>query len=293
MTWTRVSTAYVIAIVAMTHAAQAEEYDRRCPEGSYITGFEGNAGAWLDRFTIYCASWNAKLEKLREPVKNEYAFVGHSAGGNPTSEHCPEGWAVAGKYRGRFAQRDGKLVVHSIEFNCRPATADEPLEYHVFGSSAPIAKRYGDNLIVPAECPKGEFAIGIFGNHDEFIDTVGFLCGAAPSAPAAVPGRTDLPIDRDTGVLSKPPGGFGRAVDPSAPSTPPPPPPPPPALRTATAIDDVDIYDGPGGQFDVVGMLDQGAKATVLDKRGGWYELQVNVPGGRGWVAADHLTINP
>ena len=68
---------------------------------------------------------------------------------------------------------------------------------------------------------------------------------------------------------------------------------PQPAGQTATAIDDVDIYDGPGGDNNVIGMLGAGAKAPVVEHQEGWYKLQVNVPAGTGWVAEDHLTVNP
>ena len=37
-----------IAAASIVQAANAAEFDRRCEEGSYVTGFEGNAGAWLD-----------------------------------------------------------------------------------------------------------------------------------------------------------------------------------------------------------------------------------------------------
>jgi len=60
---------------------------------------------------------------------------------------------------------------------------------------------------------------------------------------------------------------------------------------TATAKDDVDIYDGPGGEFKVVGMLDAGKSAPILGQKDDWYQLKIDgVPGGSGWVAGDHLT---
>ena len=61
--------------------------------------------------------------------------------------------------------------------------------------------------------------------------------------------------------------------------------------QIATAIDDVDVYDGPGGEHRVIGMLRAGASAPVIGSQEGWYKLTIdNVPGGSGWVAADHLT---
>jgi hypothetical protein len=60
--------------------------------------------------------------------------------------------------------------------------------------------------------------------------------------------------------------------------------------QVATAIDDVDIYDGPGGEYTVIGMLRAGASADVAASQEGWRKLKIaSVAGGSGWVAADHL----
>jgi hypothetical protein len=75
---------------------------------------------------------------------------------------------------------------------------------------------------------------------------------------------------------------------------------PAPAGQTATAIDDVDIYKGPGGQFGayLCGQLNcfmnKDETAPVLDFKDNWYKVQTNkVPDGAGWVAADHVTVSP
>jgi hypothetical protein len=65
------------------------------------------------------------------------------------------------------------------------------------------------------------------------------------------------------------------------------------ARQVATTIDDVDIYDGPDGtRFKVIGMLRAGVSAVVTGRQEGWYQLKIDaMPGGTGWVAADHLTV--
>ncbi len=71
-------------------------------------------------------------------------------------------------------------------------------------------------------------------------------------------------------------------------------PPAQPPQQMATARNDVDIYDGPdGNDFNVIGMMGAGSTAPVLGHKPGWYQLQLNVRGGSGWVAEDHLTIKP
>jgi uncharacterized protein YraI len=78
----------------------------------------------------------------------------------------------------------------------------------------------------------------------------------------------------------KPSAGASPAPAPSAPQ------------QTGTSRDDVDVYNGPGGQYKVIGMMKAGQTATVYQRhRDGWYEL--GRPGVRGWVAEDHLTVKP
>jgi hypothetical protein len=81
-------------------------------------------------------------------------------------------------------------------------------------------------------------------------------------------------------------GGLAADVAPQAPAQPP--------QQTAKAIDDVDVYDGPDGdKFKVIGMMQAESSAPVLGHEVNWYKLQLNVPGGSGWVAEDHLKIKP
>jgi hypothetical protein len=62
-------------------------------------------------------------------------------------------------------------------------------------------------------------------------------------------------------------------------------------VSMGTAINDVDIYNGPGGEYRVIGMMRAGTSGRVLDRREGWHKLSLSVPGGTGWVASDHLTV--
>jgi len=58
----------------------------------------------------------------------------------------------------------------------------------------------------------------------------------------------------------------------------------------ATAKNDVDEYNGPGGNFRVVGMMRKGVSARVLEHHAyGWCKLQGVWSGGDGWVADNHL----
>lgn len=60
--------------------------------------------------------------------------------------------------------------------------------------------------------------------------------------------------------------------------------------QQAVARNDVDVYGGPGGQFQIVGMMRQGQAAAARDFVDGWCLLDGVANGGaQGWVAVDHL----
>lgn len=63
-----------------------------------------------------------------------------------------------------------------------------------------------------------------------------------------------------------------------------------PAVARVTAVDDVDVYNGPGGTFNVVAVMAAGTSANVLARHAdGWCLLDGLGPAGTGWVAEDHL----
>lgn len=60
--------------------------------------------------------------------------------------------------------------------------------------------------------------------------------------------------------------------------------------QQATARNDVDVYSGPGGEFQIVGMMRKGQAAPAKDFVNGWCLLEGVANGGaQGWVAVDHL----
>lgn len=58
-------------------------------------------------------------------------------------------------------------------------------------------------------------------------------------------------------------------------------------LRTV-AGSRVNLRGGPGTEFDVVGQLDEGARAEVLQDAGGWAEVRT-ADGATGWMASRFL----
>lgn len=308
MMWVR-SAAAIIVFVSALSAAAADDFSRPCPADSYMTGFEGYAGAWIDSMRILCAHWNAKSEKLDQPIKVR-DMVGRSGGGSATSAHCPEGWLIAGGFRPNYVwgDDDDVPVLHSIQFSCR--SLDEArFVPRTFGSNSSVADRADDEMVVAGECPEGAlFARGITGGHRRFVEALGFTCDSGPKAPAIKatrpPGpdafRETMTSKRKGGVLiesGEPPmisGRRGGDLIGSGAA-----PPPPPVQPTATAKADVNIHQEASGESPRIGILRKDRTVAVLghDLEKRWYRLEFKgvpgVPDGAGWVAADWLTINP
>jgi hypothetical protein len=77
-----------------------------------------------------------------------------------------------------------------------------------------------------------------------------------------------------------------KCVPPAAPAPPPPPPPPPPA--TALVTSDVDVYDAPGGNGNVIGILRVRSQVHLVGscKPEDWCHVSGPAvpPNGDGWV---------
>ena len=96
--------------------------------------------------------------------------------------------------------------------------------------------------------------------------------------PDAISETSKRGIDLTDGVLLP---GSKRAPDPA-----------PPPTQIATANQDTDIYSGPDGSFDRLGVLDKGEKVQILSKQNGWTQIKYYYPPTNNavWVWGEHLT---
>lgn len=181
----------------------AELYTVSCPAGSYLVGFEGRAGAWLDRVTPVCAAWVPTEGKLDAPRPLRDQAIGESGGGDPVSRLCPAGWAVGGHYT-IFSARDPR-VVHSIEFTCLPIDGDTSQAVpRSFGSKSEGATvDHIDTLFVGEGCPTGTLASGIKGISGLFVDTLFLTCSEAKLVKSKPLGK----------LRSPPPSALSTTVD--------------------------------------------------------------------------------
>ena len=113
-------------------------------------------------------------------------------------------------------------------------------------------------------------------------------------AAAPAPATPANPLDR-FGDVKLPRGGADVLTKVT-------PPPTQPASQTAITKDEVDIYQGPDGSFQVLGWIEANKQAAVLAHKNDWYQLNFNGVAGvhwnkpgqtSGWIAYDHLNVVP
>jgi hypothetical protein len=229
------STLFALAAVTTANAVDLEilggkgggPFRIRCEPGSFITGFEGHTGAYVDHFRIQCGSFDRVTRRITPrgalPIQ-----IGNSGGGGPSSASCPAGWAA-------FAMelqttKDG--FVHHIAFRCAPPVGPETI-WRTYGPTTPVATSGTGSFSEhydPQACPPFEFAVGIQGRSGLYVDALGLICEPLPAAPAAAPPPPPQPqaispnFQPNTTIQGKP-LGKQAIVGPSPPPLAAPPPP--------------------------------------------------------------------
>jgi hypothetical protein len=123
-----------------------------------------------------------------------------------------------------------------------------------------------------SDCRYADYGVGFSRTEDDgsgvSVDSVSIVLGQ-PAAPVATPPPPPSILPGGAlrgGALPPPPlplpipsGTPEPVVSPQPPTNPPPPPTP-----TATVTSDVDLYDVPGGNGNIIGMLRQGQVIKVV-----------------------------
>lgn len=149
-----------------------------CPPDSYLSGFNGRSGDYVDRLQLVCAHWNGQdLDSVQFPE----AFVGLSRGGRSQQAICPEQHVVHGADFSTLASDNALLDEFSFEciFLKRPAPNGPRLNFTSTGSRGgwSFGGESGWNF-----CPQNEVAVGIYGKSGDFIDRIGIVCDLTPEA---------------------------------------------------------------------------------------------------------------
>ena len=207
----------------------------QCPGGSFMTGFEGRTGAYIDHFRILCGSWDANTRQVqnRGPLQ---ITIGTSGGGGPAGAACPGGWAVnainfQNTWRSESHINNG--FVHHINFHCVLPERAESI-WRTYGPTTPVPKPsgfLGTMMLLEYDqtCPNGELAVGFQGRSGLYVDALGLVClpipAAAPPPPVSLSQPNSTVLQPNRGSAAK-----GAILGQNTPGTPPPPAAPPPPL---------------------------------------------------------------
>lgn len=287
MMWFR-SLAFALALLGAANPAAAEIFNIPCAPGSYLTGFEGHIGDWIDQVKIVCSRWDAERAKFEPSVTIDDQVAGRSGGGNPARSDCPAGSMVTNITAMGFASWKGSRYLQFIQIECRePHEPFVPSGREFFGPDRPLENA---SILARKMCRTGEAAVGVEGVHDKFIDDIWLTCAARPW-PAAASTRIKMPTVPSPAVMRKGGGLIGSGAEASL-----------PPVNTARVRDNTDVYrKTAAGDFVRLGaeddFLPKESTAPVLEQEPGWWLLDLSnvafVPGGKGWVAADHLELLP
>ena len=199
----------VVSFVAASLAATAPDVDARtafpanggrgdrsdadeCPRGSYIIGFKGKVGAWIDQIQLICARFNTD-----NTIAQRMETVARGGNGGGAMEvNCPRGSVVNGVRYGMTAEwRQVKFVYAQ----CRPLSGGA-LSQITFGNTDEL-RTYSFSMIPqvgkdppqaqsPEICPNGEVGIGMQINSGRHINAAGLICNdliRAKTSPAPAP----------------------------------------------------------------------------------------------------------
>lgn len=240
----------------------------QCSNG-YIVGVYLKTGGWVDSIGLKCASFNAAQRRFDQPPWNMPYHGG--PGGSPKEGICPGGDRYASSIMFGYTHKDDRPVFADfVELTCTPLAGGAPnkicLDSGSGCTSVRVGGHYSGKLLhsFVQTCSENEAATGIHGRSGSYLDALGLACGPKPPI---------LPTQASNTPSGKPLKALGKKTS------------------KATAKEDVDIHEGPGGQFKIVGMMREGTTASVLGRHAdGWLNLKLDVASGSGWVAADHLT---
>ena len=165
-----------------------------CPIGSFLVGFAGRTGAWIDRMAPVCEPLSADKQRLGKFTMGP--MIGTSTGGKPDHIQCPANTIIRVTVNSVTVGDEGQVkFVESIHPECFTTAGAYVVgqPYMFFGTPTDRAnpdlssKPLDDRL----DCPPGEFARGFNVRAGEFINAFGLICG--PLVPR-LPG-TGLPAD--------------------------------------------------------------------------------------------------
>ncbi len=278
--------------------------------GDYVVGIYVKSGAWVDAIGLKCGTFDATSGRFKQPPWSK-PYYGGTGGAGQQEGICPPDRYVSGIRFGFTRDGDRPKYLDFVELTCTPISfnnTSEPNKVCVqtgdgcwsFTHTTHFPPLPGEGLgvfIIAAEqsCSGLEAATGIHGRSGIYVDALGLICGPKPAA-----------LQRGTSVGTSVVVGRNPALDPFKTK-------PPPGdfqvnerrheltrwkamgSKWATVLKDVDIYAGPGGNFENTHQfMRKGDRARVLGHHpDGWTRLILTCGKPECWVADDHIKISP
>ncbi len=168
-----------------------------CPIGSFLVGFTGRVGSWIDQLAPMCAPLSS--DRLSLGPATPGPVQGTSQGGEPKTQACYPNHLVL-QYVKFWMNVDGNgrpkdlMLLNTL---CHKLSR-EPVVYMAFGSfnypgfwslerGAGLGPDYPGYV---STCPKNEAATGFHGRKADFIKSFGLICGplVPRKAGTALPG---------------------------------------------------------------------------------------------------------
>ena len=176
-----------------------------CDPGSYLIGFAGRTGQWLDQLRPICARWELFEQRFGQPqVGNS---ISDSTGGYQQlafSKRCPVStYAIDDLDFYMTVDEDIRpKFVSTIFVKCRTARMPADVQEFSVGLTKdyehvrPAGLSFESTPLRPhghVTCPPGELAVGLHGRSGLFVDALGLACAPAPSIKSGVEtARTSL-----------------------------------------------------------------------------------------------------
>lgn len=137
---------------------------RMCDPGSYIVGFAGRTGAWIDNIAPICAPLQdpgGLGQRSTEPPAG-------GSGGGPNEKTCDRDEVVTSM---RTRLTPGRQVLH-VRFTCSSIKTWQAHD-KVFGGNGVFEETQKTEQ---QTCPYGEVAGGVRVNWGEHVNAVGLIC---------------------------------------------------------------------------------------------------------------------
>lgn len=167
-----------------------------CPDGSWLVGFDLGATEWIHHLGPLCVTvdgkgrwtgqpqqlgwqtlwWDVKvIPGVKEERLERRAALGMGSSGEGAQPRllCREHTLLAGI--GVYVHRP-QFVVGRINLSCRPLMVDDVT---VIAMPNRRPEVYGPRDVL--NCPKGEYARGVYGRSGRFLDQIGFNCARVPN----------------------------------------------------------------------------------------------------------------